>query len=69
MIVSGQWFGDGRRSSITAFKALFGFGVFGYTGFMYAAFGRFTWMAETEECDCGDDCPVKAGVDYDSEDL
>lgn len=48
MIVSGQWFGDGRRSTTTALNALFGLIVFGYPGFMYAVFGRFTWLAESE---------------------
>lgn len=48
MIISGQWFGDGRRSSTTAINALIGLVVFGYPGFMYAVFGRFTWLAESE---------------------
>ena len=47
-IAQGQWFGDGRRSSATAFNALLGLVVFGYPGFMYAVFGRFSWKPETE---------------------
>jgi len=42
-IVSGEWVGDGRRSSSTALNALLGLVAFGYPGFMYAAFGRLTW--------------------------
>lgn len=48
MVVEGQWFGDGRRSSATAINALVGFFVFGYPGFMYAVFGRFTWKPDPE---------------------
>ena len=48
MLVAGQWFGDGRRSSATAINALIGLIVFGYPGFMYAVFGRFTWRRESE---------------------
>lgn len=54
MIASGQWLGDGRRSSTTALNALFGLIVFGYPGFMYAVFGRFTWLAESEMDDYND---------------
>jgi len=46
MIVAGHWIGDGRRSSTTALNAVFGLLVFGYPGFMYAMFGRFTWSAD-----------------------
>ena len=46
MVVSCQWFGIGRRSAATAFNALIGLIVFGYPGFMYAVFGRFTWRSE-----------------------
>jgi len=46
MIYEGQWFGDGRRSSATAFNALMGLIVFGYPGFMYALFGRLSWKRE-----------------------
>lgn len=48
MVITGQWFGDGRRSSTTVFNALIGLVVFGYPGFMYAVFGRFTWRQEPE---------------------
>lgn len=48
MVVCGQWFGDGRRSSSTALNALIGFFYFGYPGFMYATFGLFTWLAKPE---------------------
>ena len=48
MVLSGQWFGNGRRSSATAINALIGLIMFGYPGFMYALFGRFTWRAESE---------------------
>lgn len=55
MVKAGEWFGDGRRSSTTVFNALIGLVVFGYPGFMYAVFGRFTWRAEPEhEHDFGD---------------
>lgn len=56
MIVSGQWLGDGRRSSTTVLNALTGLVVFGYPGFMYAMFGRFTWSADsrTEEYNAED---------------
>ncbi len=50
-VVSGQWIGDGRRSSTTAFNALIGLYVFGYPGFMYAVFGRFTWHPVPEHDD------------------
>ena len=68
MIISGQWFGDGRRSSTTAFNALLGLLVFGYPGFMYAAFSRFTWLAESEELDYNDDCDDTGIPECDSED-
>lgn len=48
MIAAGEWFGDGRRSSTNAFNALMGLMVFGYPGFMYAVFGRFTLKPESE---------------------
>ena len=48
MIFAGQWFGDGRRTSQTAFNALCGLIVFGYPGFMYAVFGRLTWRREPD---------------------
>lgn len=48
MIANGQWFGDGRTSSASAFSALLGFIAFGYPGFMYAVFGRFSWKPEPE---------------------
>ena len=48
MTLSGQWFGDARRSSASAFNAVLGLIVFGYPGFMYAVFGRFTWRPEPE---------------------
>jgi hypothetical protein len=51
MLVAGQWFGDGRRASTTALNALIGLVAFGYPGFMYAVFGRFTWRAEPEHED------------------
>lgn len=55
MIAAGDWFGDGRRSSATAFNALVGLIVFGYPGFMYAVFGRFTWKPEPEFGDYTDE--------------
>jgi hypothetical protein len=55
MVVSGQWFGNGRRSSSTAFNALIGLIIFGYPGFMYAVFGRFTWRPEPELEDYSDE--------------
>lgn len=48
MVTAGQWIGDGRRSSTTVLNALIGLVVFGYPGFMYAVFGRFTWHRESE---------------------
>lgn len=48
MIVQGQWFGDGRKGGTNALNALIGLIVFGYPGFMYAVFGRFTWRREPE---------------------
>ena len=48
MVITGQFFGDGRRSSATALNAMIGLIVFGYPGFMYAVFGRFTWRSEPE---------------------
>ena len=56
MLVMGQWFGDGRRSSASVFNALLGFFVFGYPGFMYAVFGRFMWMDESNDCVQEDEC-------------
>ncbi len=47
-IAEGQWFGDGRRSSATAFNALLGLILFGYPGFMYAVFGRLPWRVEAQ---------------------
>jgi hypothetical protein len=47
MVGSGQWIGDGRRSSATVVNAVIGLVVFGYPGFMYAVFGRFTFRAES----------------------
>ncbi|MEP3834058.1 hypothetical protein, partial [Rhodopirellula bahusiensis] len=55
MITEGRWFGDGRRSSSTAFNALMGLIVFGYPGFMWAVFGRFTWKPESEYDDYTDE--------------
>jgi len=55
MVASEQWIGDGRRSSTTALNALIGLFVFGYPGFMYAFFGRFTWRAESVSDDCYND--------------
>lgn len=66
MIVSGQWI-DGRRSSATAFNALFGLYFFGYPGFMYAAFGRFTWVAASEVDDCNDNCVGTTMLDRESD--
>ena len=51
MVATGRWFGEGRRSSTTAINALIGVFVFGYPGFMYAIFGRFTWYPESEPVD------------------
>lgn len=48
MIAEGVWLGDGRRSSATAFNALLGLIIFGYPGFMWAVFGRFSWREEPE---------------------
>lgn len=58
MAISGQWFGDGRPSSATAFNALIGLMVFGYPGFMYALFGRFTWHRQPESEDDSDERSV-----------
>lgn len=55
MVGSGQWVGNGRRSSSTALNALIGIIVFGYPGFMYAFFGRFTWRAESMPDHCYND--------------
>ncbi len=55
MIAEGQWFGDGRRSSTTAFNALLGLIVFGYPGFMYAVLGRLSWKPEQEYDDQTDE--------------
>jgi hypothetical protein len=52
MVGSGQWIGDGRRSSIKVVNALIGLVVLGYPGCMYAFFGRFTWRAESASTDC-----------------
>lgn len=46
MLSIGEFFGDGRRSSATVFNALVGLIVFGYPGFMFAVFGRFTWRRQ-----------------------
>jgi hypothetical protein len=48
MILTGQLVGNGRRSSATALNAMIGLIVFGYPGFMYAVFGRFTWHPVSE---------------------
>jgi hypothetical protein len=64
MLIAGQFIGDGRRSSATALNALMGLIVFGYPGFMYAVFGRFTWRpepapaAEFDECSDTDDTEI-----------
>ena len=64
MVGSGQWIGDGRRSSTTVVNALIGLVVFGYPGFMYAFFGRFTWRAESVSTDCyNDSLPEADGTD------
>ena len=55
MIAEGQWFGNGRRSSATAFNALMGLIVFGYPGFMWAVFGRLSWRPEPEYEDYSDE--------------
>ncbi len=55
MVGSGQWIGDGRRSSATVVNAVIGLVVFGYPGFMYAFFGRFTWVAESVSGDSYED--------------
>ncbi len=47
MLVAENWIGDLRRSSATALNALLGLVIFGYPGFMYAVFGRFTWTEDT----------------------
>jgi hypothetical protein len=47
-VMAGEWIGDGRRSSATALNALIGLAAFGYPGFMYAVFGRFTWRPKPE---------------------
>lgn len=54
MVASGQWFGDGLRSSTTVLNALFGLILFGYPGFMYAVFGRLAWKAESVADDYSD---------------
>ncbi|MEM6689900.1 MAG: hypothetical protein AAF664_10760, partial [Planctomycetota bacterium] len=46
------WVGDGRRSSTTAFNAFMGLVAFGYPGFMWAVFGRFTWRSNPVCDDC-----------------
>jgi hypothetical protein len=61
MVSSGQWIGDGRRSSRTVINALMGLIVFGYPGFMYAFFGRFTWRAECVSDDCYNDNLSESG--------
>ena len=61
----GEWFGDGRRSSATALNAVIGLVVFGYPGFMYAVFGRFTWRPETGtvyESENYDDSPADRDI-------
>jgi len=69
MVMEGQWFGDGRRSFTTARNALIGLVVFGYPGFMYAVFGRFTWRKESEHaCDSDqwvDDDETESGAGRD----
>ena len=55
MIAEGQWFGNGRGSSATAFNALMGLIVFGYPGFMWAVFGRLSWRPEPEYEDYSDE--------------
>jgi len=50
MIMTGQFFGDGRRSSASGVNAMLGLIIFGYPGFMYAVFGRLTWRQELD-CD------------------
>ena len=52
MVTTGQWFGEGNRSTTTAINALIGLIVFGYPSFMYALFGRLTWRKETEANYC-----------------
>ncbi len=47
MAVEGEWYGEGRRSSANAINSLIGLIIFGYPGFMYAVFGRFTWRHES----------------------
>ncbi len=51
MLSSGRWIDDEHRSSMTVINALKGLIVFGYPGFMYAFFGRFTWRAESLSVD------------------
>ena len=55
MIAEGQWVGNGRRSPATVFNALMGLIVFGYPGFMWAVFGRFSWSPEPEYEDYTDE--------------
>lgn len=43
MAAEGEWFGDGRRASTTAFNALCGLLAFGLPGLWYAVLGRLSW--------------------------
>ena len=49
MVMKGQWLGNGRRAETTVLNALLGLFLFGYPGFMYAVFGRFTWRHKADE--------------------
>ncbi|MCC9644701.1 hypothetical protein LOC71_20705 [Rhodopirellula sp. JC740] len=55
MVVQGHWFDDEGKSTANALNALMGLVAFGYPGFMWAAFGRFTWKADSEGKDFCDD--------------
>ncbi|MHB1036994.1 MAG: hypothetical protein ACYC35_13845 [Pirellulales bacterium] len=43
-------------------ERLLGFIAFGYPGFMYAVFGRFTWRSEVEREDELDEWPDSEGT-------
>ena len=55
MLTAGQFFGDGRRSSMTAFNAACAMIAFGLPGLWYAVFGRLTLRPEPELDDYSDE--------------
>ena len=52
---SGQWFGNGRKSSVSAFNAVLGLIFFGLPGLWYACFGRLTLRPDPDDENVYDD--------------